>query len=46
MARSSNKSVAKILSSTDGNDNDKQLALLLDRKIAIATEGFTTSFVN
>ena len=40
MVRRSNKSVAEILSSKGGND-DKQLALL-DRKIAIATEGFTT----
>jgi hypothetical protein len=41
MVRRSNNSVAKILSSKDGNDNDKQLALL-DRKITMATEGFST----
>jgi hypothetical protein len=41
MVRRSNKSVAEILSSTSGNDNDKQLALL-DEKITLATEGFTT----
>jgi hypothetical protein len=46
MARLSNKSVSKILSQTnvsplDGNDNDKHLALL-ERKITLATEGFTT----
>src|SRR5919202_4329879 len=41
MARCSNKSVSEIMSSTDGKDNDKQLALL-DRKIMMATEGFTT----
>jgi hypothetical protein len=42
----SNKSTAEILSPrngsfTDENDNDKYLALL-ERKIALATEGFTT----
>src|SRR5918911_983103 len=41
MARCSNKSVSEILSSTDGKDNDKHLALL-DGKIIMATEGFTT----
>jgi integrase/recombinase XerD len=41
MVRRSNKSVAEILSSTGDNDNDKHLALL-ERKIALATEGFTT----
>ena len=41
MVRRSNKSIAEILSSNGSNDNDKQLALL-DRKITIATEGFTT----
>jgi hypothetical protein len=46
MARRSNKSAAKILSQTnvspvDRNDNDKHLALL-ERKITLATEGFTT----
>ena len=41
MARCSNKSVSEIMSSTDGKDNDKELALL-DRKIMMATEGFTT----
>jgi hypothetical protein len=39
MVRCSNKSVAEILSSTGGNDNDM---ILLDRKITMATEGFTT----
>jgi uncharacterized protein YihD (DUF1040 family) len=39
MVRRSNKSIAEILSSTDGNDNDM---ILLDRKITMATEGFTT----
>jgi integrase len=48
MARHSNKSVAEILSQTnvsllDGNDNDdhKHLAVV-ERKITLATEGFTT----
>jgi hypothetical protein len=46
MARRSNKSIGEILSPTnvpflDGNDNDKYLTLL-ERKIALATEGFTT----
>jgi len=46
MARRSNKSAAKILSQTnvspvDRNDNDKHLALL-EMKITLATEGFTT----
>src|SRR5918911_3289781 len=47
MARRSNKSIAEILSSPtnvpslDENYNDKHLALL-DTKIALATEGFTT----
>ena len=41
MARCSNKSVSEIMSSTDGKDNDKELALL-DREIMMATEGFTT----
>jgi hypothetical protein len=46
MVRRSNKSVAEILSSTGDNDNDKHLALL-ERKITLATEGFTThKFVN
>ena len=46
MARRSNKSAAKILSQTNvspvyRNDNDKHLALL-ETKIILATEGFTT----
>ncbi|MFL6506595.1 MAG: hypothetical protein ACJ704_01460 [Nitrososphaeraceae archaeon] len=46
MPRRSNKSVAEILTRTnisfvDGNDNEKHLALL-ERKIILATEGFTT----
>ena len=47
MARRSNKSIAEILSQKtnvpfiDGNDNDKHLTLL-ERKITLATEGFTT----
>ena len=47
MARGSNKSVAEIesqktnVSPLDRNDNGKHLALL-ERKITIATEGFTT----
>ena len=48
MARRSNKSIAEILSrsptnvsSLDENYDDKHLALL-DTKIALATEGFTT----
>ena len=47
MARRSNKSIAEILSSPtnvqslDENYDDKHLALL-DTKIALATEGFTT----
>jgi integrase/recombinase XerD len=48
MPRRSNKSIAEILaqpstsvSFVDGNDNDKHLALL-ERKISLATEGFTT----
>src|SRR5919206_1615774 len=41
MVRRSNKFVADILSYTDSSDNDKQLALL-DRRITMATEGFTT----
>ena len=46
MARRSDKSAAKILSQTnvspiDENDNNKHLALL-EKKITIATEGFTT----
>jgi hypothetical protein len=47
MPRYSNKSVAEILSPTnvpfvDGSGNDKHLALL-ERKITLATEGFTTT---
>ena len=46
MPRYSNKSAAEILSPRnvsfiDENDNDKHL-VLLERKIAPATEGFTT----
>ena len=48
MSRRSNKSIAEILTSStnvsfvdDENDNDKPLGLL-DRKITLATEGFTT----
>jgi hypothetical protein len=46
MARRSNKSIAEILSAAnmpflDGNDNDKHLTLL-EGKISLATEGFTT----
>jgi hypothetical protein len=41
MARRSNKSIAEILSPTSVNENDKHSALL-DRKITLATEGFTT----
>ena len=46
MARRSNKSIAETLSPTnlpllDINYNDKHLALL-ERKITLATEGFTT----
>ena len=46
MVRCSDISVAEILSSTnvlllDENDSDKNLALM-ERKIAITTEGFTT----
>jgi hypothetical protein len=46
MPRRSNKSVSEILTRTnvsfvDGNDNDKHLAFL-ERKITLATEGFTT----
>src|SRR5919198_42486 len=39
MVRRSNKSVAEIVSSTGGNGNDM---ILLDGKITMATEGFTT----
>ena len=39
MVRRSNKSVAQIVSSTGGNGNDM---ILLDGKITMATEGFTT----
>jgi hypothetical protein len=46
MSRRSNKSVAEIFSRKTnvlplGNDNDNHLALL-ERKITLATEGFTT----
>jgi hypothetical protein len=46
MPKRSNKSIAETLSPTkspllDVNYNDKHLALL-ERKIALATEGFTT----
>jgi hypothetical protein len=41
MPRRSNKSIAQILSPTSVNDNDNHLALL-ERKITLATEGFTT----
>ena len=46
MVRRSNKSIAEILSPTNvpslhESDNDKHLALI-ERKIALATEGFTT----
>ncbi|MFL6330523.1 MAG: hypothetical protein ACJ705_05860 [Nitrososphaeraceae archaeon] len=48
MPRRSNKSIAEILTSSptnvsfvDGNGNDNTLALL-ERKISLATEGFTT----
>jgi hypothetical protein len=46
MSKCSNKSIAKTLLPTnlsllDMKDNDKHLALL-ERKIALATEGFTT----
>ncbi|MFL6404784.1 MAG: hypothetical protein ACJ71M_15055 [Nitrososphaeraceae archaeon] len=48
MPRRSNKSIAEILTSSptnvsfvDGNGNDNHLALL-ERKISLATEGFTT----
>jgi hypothetical protein len=41
MARRSNKSIAEILSPTSVNYNDKHLELL-ERKITLATEGFTT----
>jgi hypothetical protein len=49
MARRSNKSIGEILSPTnvpflDGNGNDKHLTLL-ERKIALATEGFTTEIL-
>jgi uncharacterized protein YihD (DUF1040 family) len=40
MARRSNKSIAEIVSPSSINDNDKHLALI-ERKIALATEGFT-----
>jgi hypothetical protein len=45
MVRRSNKSIAEILTPSnvplqDENDNDKHLALL-ERKITLATEGFT-----
>ncbi len=47
MVKRSNKSIAEILTPTnvsllDENDNDKHLTLL-ERKIALATEGFTTN---
>src|ERR1051325_7099474 len=41
MPRRSKKSIAEILLLTRANDNDKQLALL-ENKITLATEGFTT----
>jgi uncharacterized protein YihD (DUF1040 family) len=48
MARRSNKSIAKILipltddSLLDGKDNNDSPLRILDRKISLATEGFTT----
>ena len=39
MVRRPNKSVAEIVSSVDGSGNDM---MLLDRKITMATEGFST----
>jgi hypothetical protein len=52
MARLSNKSIAKILTTANvssqdkngnGNDNDNIHLALLERKIILATEGFTRS---
>jgi len=47
MARRSNKSIAGLLTPTDvplqdANDNNDKYLALLERKIALATEGFTS----
>jgi hypothetical protein len=42
MPRRSNRQVAKILSSASANKEDPSLAEL-DRKVTLATEGFTTT---
>jgi hypothetical protein len=49
MPRRSNKSIAEILTSSptnvsflDENDNNDKHLALLERKISLATEGFTT----
>lgn len=47
MARRSNKSIAGLLTPTnvplqDANDNNDKYLALFERKIALATEGFTT----
>jgi hypothetical protein len=42
MPRRSNRQVAKILSSASANRGDPSLAEL-DRKVTLATEGFTTT---
>jgi hypothetical protein len=44
MTRLSKKSIAKILSSSSStSDKDDDEVFLLDRKISLAVEGFTTS---
>jgi integrase len=43
MTRLSKKSIAKILSSSSTSDKEDDEVFLLDRKISLAVEGFTTS---